>query len=35
MRKVVEDGVAVRVFTVNEEKYAEALKENWCHRHFY
>ena len=27
MRKVVEDGAAVRVFTVNEEKYAEALRK--------
>ena len=27
MRKVVENGVAVRVFTVNEVKYAEALKK--------
>jgi len=27
MRKVVEEGVAVRVFTVNEEKYAEALRK--------
>ena len=27
MRKVVEDGVNVRVFTVNEVKYAETLKK--------
>lgn len=27
MRKVVETGVAVRVFTVNEVKYAEALRK--------
>jgi len=27
MRKVVEDGMDVRVFTVNEVKYAEALKK--------